>query len=187
MKNLKIVVVFVAICATLFTGCEKDDEDSSSPGYYIIDGVRYNLGKAYFEYYDIRIHHANNKEYLEHTVTFISDGFIWKNGEVISGKGSVAIIQFMDPLKVQIPESGNYVYQSDNDPVKSYTYFDFTLGYFDNENTSLSFYYNTYDSVVKVSKSGDVYEFSCTGKTDKGKAFEFYYKGTIAPMPEIKN
>jgi hypothetical protein len=184
MKNLRIVFVLVAICATLFTSCEKDDENTSSPGYFIVDGKKYELGKAYFEYNEIRDDVYSSSQFIQHAVYFVSEDITIKNRDEGSGKGGIVILQFMDPLKLQIPAPGVYYYQMDSKPVKPYTYFDFSLGYGDFENSSVDFFYQISDATVNEAKSGDIYEFSSKGTTDEGKAFEFYYKGTIALMPE---
>lgn len=172
------VMVFISL---IFSSCKKDDENSSSPGYFTIDGVKHDLHSAYNTYYELTDDiHPGSVKYIQSEVAFISEGLSSKNGEP-TGSGDLVLFECQDPLNQQIPGPGDYTYLSDSKPVTPYTYFTFLYNQGIGSAESKDYWLR---ETVKVKKSGDVYEFSSSGTTDDGKTFEFYYKGKILPMPK---
>jgi len=185
VKKLSIALIVFVLCSTMFSSCKKDDEktsSSTSPGYFVIEGVRHDLQYAYNTYYELTDDiHPGSVKYIQSEVAFISKGLNTEGGEP-TGTGDIVVITCQDPLNQQIPGDGKYNYLPDTEPVKAYTYYSFTL--ITGIGTADTKDYYPYET-VKVKKSGDVYEFSSSGTTDDGKAFEFYYKGKIQPTSEI--
>ena len=179
MKNAKkytSALFFVLVLSlTIFSGCEKDDENSSSPGYFILDGKKHDLVKAYFRYFELE---DNGVPYFQNEVYFLSAGITIENEE--ASNGDMVLFECQDPLNQQIPGTGEYKYLSDSDPVTPYTYFGFLFIQGVSSTESKDYWLR---ETVKVKKSGDVYEFSASGKTKDGEDFEFYYKGTLVPTP----
>lgn len=189
MKNLKTGFVLVAICATLFTSCEKDDENTSSPGYFIVDGKKYDLATAFYDY--APENEYKGVKYIQHGVTFLGEDMPTNEEDISSGsspiKGAMAIFQCMDPLKMKIPVQGEYSFQSDIFAPKAYTYFDFFIAYssdYREMNDTTKTKYFSIKEIVEVKNEGEIYEFSSSGKTSEGKTFEFHYKGIFSPYPE---
>jgi hypothetical protein len=186
MKNLKIVFVLVAICATLFTSCEKDDDNTSSPGYFIVDGKKYELTVAYYET------GYESDDAIHHRAYFFSDGMPTDTEQILQSntpvKGAMAYFDFIDPIMVKIPVQGEYTQQPDHLTPKSFTYYNFWFAYSTDwrkgEDTTITKIF-AIDEILEVKKEDDVYEFKSAGNTiGEKKPFEFYYKGTLAPNPE---
>jgi len=169
MKNLRIVFVLVAICATLFTGCEKDDEDNSSPGYFFIDGVKHQLHASVAFYDEGGICPYSDVQYVSNAVLFTSSGLIVDSWDSGSGSGDVVIIQCMDPQKQKFPGAGDYSFQMDSKAVKPFTYFDFAIIQNMNsekvESANNGMIYSQVKVQMKVKKEGDVNEYSSSGNT----------------------
>lgn len=193
MKNLKklsIVIVVMFFCTTIFTNCSDDnsDETKSSPGYFIIDGVKHELDKSVAFYGDVYNCPYSGAEYIQNDVEFLSSGLFHESWDSGSGIGDIVMIQCMDPQKQKIPGTGDYSFQVDAQAVKPFTYFDFVIiqnmSAENVDSPTNGIIYSQVKVPVKVKKDGEVYEFSSSGLTVDGKAFEFYYKGKIVAEPK---
>jgi hypothetical protein len=188
-KKLSIAIVVTFFSTILFSNCSDDiiDETISSPGYFVIDGVKHPLHKSVAFYDEGGTCPYSDVQFVSNAVLFTSSGLTVESWDSGSGSGDIVMIQCMDPQKQKFPGTGDYLFQMDSKAVKPFTYFDFEIIQNMNaenvESPNNGIIYSQVKVPVKVKKDGDVYEYSSSGNTEDGKPFEFYYKGEIIANP----
>lgn len=175
-------LIFITLLLTLTFGCKKDDDETNTaPGYFTVDGKKYDLQKCYY---------AKNSEFgpLYRLVLIVSKDISFTNTvNSLNGKGNLVLLGIILPEGQMDFTTGDYTYESEpayGIPATFNGGFMVGLDYANGNSGSEYEMNNT--TILKITKSADTYTFRATGKTDDDKDFDFNYKGSISQLEDYK-
>ncbi len=173
MKNLlKLFVVFVAL-GSVFTGCKKDDDDSSSQNYFKVGDTQYELSAGAILGWE-----ETSKKGVFYVDLALHSSGISYSGDQLTGKGDVLYFQMYSTSLTDLPV-GTYSFANES-LMQAGTFFQAdALISFDSVSEASKSIENFKDGNVAIKKNGNEYDITVTGTSSTGKTITGYYKGAL--------
>lgn len=183
MKTLKLFAGFLVLMGLVIitiTSCKKDD-DKSAPGYFTIDGAKHELSKCYISK---RINNdAGHEDEDNYDLVFASESITLTDiSGMPEGSGNMFAVVFTTEINQEGIESGEYNFGFDESIPFSYFGTSYFVGYNSSNQTIEEDGEPDNNTSIKVTKTGDTYQFLLEGETEDGKTFVFSFNGKILTL-----
>jgi hypothetical protein len=172
---MKTKLMYLGILAfsimLLCSGCKKDNKDNGPENYFKYNGKTYSLADGFLEYYGLWSGTGYNFD-----VNLYSSGITY-DGEDFQGTGNAVYLEMYSSSSASLA-SGTYTYDesSSEDPL---TFDEGMFGMKINMSDGSGTVTAVGSGTVKVSKSGEAYEFTFSCKNSNNQTISGYFKGTL--------
>lgn len=174
MKSLLKLFIMALALGLIFSGCKKDDDNSSSQNYFKVGDTQYELSAATLLGWE----ETNVKGVFDVDLALYSKDIKVTSPTVTTGEGNILYFQMYSSSLTDLPD-GSYSYGLESNQKAGVLWaadaminYDFATEESD-KNISLK------SGTVTVSKSGSEYTINITATGASGETITGYYKGTL--------